>query len=315
MAMKFRPMLFLTVTNVQKDDSGTYTCEASNSYGSTTADVVIDVQYAPESAVTQSSQTAAVGTTVSLSCDTDSNPEPTRYAWSEGSTSLSLTGKVISISVESGSTTYTCRASNSVGESGNIDFLVTGTSSDTGSEPDTGASTGDTGTGLSVGVIVAIVLGILFILFIIILIIVCCICSGSCKKKDKKKSRITPKPLPVEKLKEQPAYIETSTPRYKARPYSNGLEPSIVSRKHVDVDMESSDGYGYGVVHGGNYPPETFRSTTSRFLLRAPPTAVESENGTIISVYDDSNHQMSKRKRPVHLSKEHTYAELEHYPS
>ncbi|XP_069115360.1 carcinoembryonic antigen-related cell adhesion molecule 5-like [Argopecten irradians] len=299
----------LTVTNVQKDDDGVYLCTATNSFGSTSATVTADVQYLPESAVTDPSLTAAVGASLSLSCDTDANPGATDYIWFKGSAILSITERVNSVQAESGTTTYTCRATNSIGTSSDITFTVTGTTSDSGSEPDTGASTGDTGTGLSVGVIVAIVLGILFLLFIIILIIVCCICSGSCKKKDKKKRRVVPTVVPDEKPREQPAYIETyTTPRHKPRPYS-GFEPSIISRKHVDVDMDSDENR-YGIVYGGNYP-DTNRSTTSRFLLRAPPTAVESENGTIISVYDDSNHVTSKRKRPVNLPTEHTYTELD----
>ncbi|XP_021370012.1 hemicentin-1-like [Mizuhopecten yessoensis] len=304
----------LNVPNAQKGNSGTYVCDATNAYGTTSTDVAVDIQYAPQSAVSQPSVSAAIGTSVSLSCDTDANPAATSYVWFDGSTQLAVTEKINSVEAGSAVKTYTCRATNDVGQSGDIVFTVTGTSTGGGGEPDTGASTGDTGTSLSTGVIVAIVLGIAFLLLIIIIIIVCCICSGSCKKKEKKKkkkSQITPKPEPevYETRTEQPIYhVETYTPRHKPRPYSE-FNPSIVSRKHVDVDMESSDGHGgYGYIYGNNYQAETQRSTTSRFVVRAPPSAVESENGTIISVYDDSRHLTSKRvKHPVHLSGEHTY--------
>lgn len=80
----------------------------------------------PLSAIAQSSISQAIGSPVSLSCDTLANPSATVWEWSYNGNSLTTTDKVLVVDMDSASDagTYTCRASNQVGQSANIDFTI-----------------------------------------------------------------------------------------------------------------------------------------------------------------------------------------------
>ena len=80
----------------------------------------------PLSAIAQSSISQAIGSPVSLSCDTLANPSATVWEWSYNGNSLTTTDKVLVVDMDSASDagTYTCRASNQVGKSANIDFTI-----------------------------------------------------------------------------------------------------------------------------------------------------------------------------------------------
>ena len=80
----------------------------------------------PQSAVTQASFTQTVGSPVTLRCDTKANPSATQWVWSYNGNALSNTNKelVVDMDTASDAGTYSCRASNTVGQSANIDFSI-----------------------------------------------------------------------------------------------------------------------------------------------------------------------------------------------
>jgi len=81
----------------------------------------------PETAVTQSSFTSSVGSALSLECKTNANPVPTSYKWTRAGLDISVTSRTHSITVESGTLSYACVATNSIGTSSSISFTVSGT--------------------------------------------------------------------------------------------------------------------------------------------------------------------------------------------
>ena len=67
----------LSLMNVQKSDSGIYTCRASNLLGTRVATVLVVVQFAPEFVVKPpSSLFVYIGQTVKINCSIKGDPQP-----------------------------------------------------------------------------------------------------------------------------------------------------------------------------------------------------------------------------------------------
>ena len=67
----------LSLVNVQKSDSGLYTCRASNLLGTRVATAMVVVYFAPEFVVRPPSVlTASIGETVKVNCSVKGDPQP-----------------------------------------------------------------------------------------------------------------------------------------------------------------------------------------------------------------------------------------------
>ncbi|KAL9951090.1 hypothetical protein ACROYT_G043686 [Oculina patagonica] len=117
----------LTITNVNRTDSGEYRCVASNSLGNDTSNAAtLNVQYPSEITAHPRNKTRKEGQNVTLSCNATGNPTPkiswtrngypvdtggnSRISFSEDSEQLTITNL---IRVNSGE--YRCEASNIIG--------------------------------------------------------------------------------------------------------------------------------------------------------------------------------------------------------
>ncbi|XP_020610523.1 roundabout homolog 1-like [Orbicella faveolata] len=115
----------LTITHVNRTDSGEFRCVASNSLGNDTSDAsTVDIQYQPEIAAHPQNQTRIEGDNVTLSCSVDGNPVPT-ISWTRDGSPVNTSG-TISISDDKKQLTisnvkrtdngnYRCVANNSLG--------------------------------------------------------------------------------------------------------------------------------------------------------------------------------------------------------
>ncbi|XP_020608169.1 roundabout homolog 1-like [Orbicella faveolata] len=118
-------MYNLTITHVNRTDSGEYRCVASNELGNDTSNVAtLDVQYPPEITVHPEAETKSEEENVTLSCKADGNPVPT-MSWTRNGFPVDQSGR-ISFSADKKQLTithvnrtdsgeYRCVASNSLG--------------------------------------------------------------------------------------------------------------------------------------------------------------------------------------------------------
>lgn len=111
--------LTLTLSQVTKEMSGNYYCEAHNDIGSGKKQVTLQVHYAPEPSEVQISPSPVKeGGTVVLTCVSPANPPPTNYTWFHNTIKMtSKTSKVFHIPkvLLSHAGNYSCLAENSVG--------------------------------------------------------------------------------------------------------------------------------------------------------------------------------------------------------
>ena len=116
--------------------------------------------------------TSPMDTTLPMSCNTVSYPEVTSYRWYNMNEEIvGMTSQVYNLDIDDDSdySTYTCYATNTVGTSEAIPFIVL-----PGLGPDVVVAMG---VGPTDWEILAILLGMLFLLLLILLIILCC-CLG-----------------------------------------------------------------------------------------------------------------------------------------
>ncbi|XP_020621161.1 protein sidekick-1-like [Orbicella faveolata] len=117
----------LTITNVNRTDSGEYRCLANNSLGNETSDVArLDVQYPPDITVDPQNTAVTEGDNVTLSCNVDGNPAPS-ISWTTDGFQVNTTiNSRISFSADKKQLTitkvkrtdngnYRCVANNSLG--------------------------------------------------------------------------------------------------------------------------------------------------------------------------------------------------------
>ncbi|XP_048241007.1 hemicentin-2-like isoform X2 [Haliotis rufescens] len=109
-------------SNISRSQGRNYTCTASNTQGSDSASVNVDVQYAPSISGLPTVQNVSEFSSLRIDCSTyttPGNPPTTSYTWTYGGSTVS-TGAVldrISISRNQGGN-YTCSASNTLTPSG-----------------------------------------------------------------------------------------------------------------------------------------------------------------------------------------------------
>ncbi|XP_021370011.1 hemicentin-1-like [Mizuhopecten yessoensis] len=278
----------LTISSIDRGHDGDYRCTATNSQGSDTATMTVNVRYRPVSTVTsaQASVVLSSGQSQTLQCNTVSNPSVSSYSWTKDGVSLtSATSQnyIVTISASSDYGTYSCYATNAVGQSNAIPFAVSSGTTGTTSGPATGASTAD--TGLTSGTIAAIILAILFILLILLLVICCCCMKGVCGKKEKKKRKIEPtvireEPKEIIRTIEIPRYVEKPfvyrEPAYREPAYREPVyretyrEPSAVSRQDVVIAEENFDILKYQTVPPSGTSIDDSLEHNHRRSFRAP---------------------------------------------
>ncbi|XP_051901304.1 carcinoembryonic antigen-related cell adhesion molecule 5-like [Pristis pectinata] len=106
----------LTITRVNKTDTGTYNCTVSNDYNSGSAAIYVQVNYGPDNVriVPPGPVVVDIGSRLTLNCSAQSVPSG-EYKWYNGTKNLQ-TGQEYTIetvsSVDSGS--YTCKVYNNV---------------------------------------------------------------------------------------------------------------------------------------------------------------------------------------------------------
>ncbi|XP_066015791.1 hemicentin-1-like isoform X2 [Pocillopora verrucosa] len=82
----------LTIRNVNRIDSGNYTCRGNNSVGADTSDAsTINVQFAPEISIHPRNVTIVRGDSVTFSCSVVGNPTPS-VVWEKDRKDLNVTG-------------------------------------------------------------------------------------------------------------------------------------------------------------------------------------------------------------------------------
>ncbi|XP_046579318.1 hemicentin-2-like isoform X6 [Haliotis rubra] len=120
----------LTRSSISRRQGGEYTCTVSNTVGSASALVNIDVTYSPQISGLPSSYQVTESTSLRLDCSTYTtrgNPSATNYTWLHGGSTVS-TGAVLtrsSISRRQGGA-YTCTVRNTVGsDSASVNVDVT----------------------------------------------------------------------------------------------------------------------------------------------------------------------------------------------
>ncbi|XP_071095627.1 cell adhesion molecule CEACAM2-like [Haliotis cracherodii] len=109
-------------SSISRSQGGNYTCTASNSGGSDSASVNVDVQYAPSISGLRTAQNVTEFSNLSMDCSTyttPGNPPTTSYTWTYGGSTVS-TGAVLDRSRISRSQggSYTCTVSNTLTPSG-----------------------------------------------------------------------------------------------------------------------------------------------------------------------------------------------------
>ncbi|XP_038669401.1 carcinoembryonic antigen-related cell adhesion molecule 1-like isoform X3 [Scyliorhinus canicula] len=149
----------LTIISVNRYDSGTYKCKASNDFNNKSGNTKLQVNYGPEDINITPPGPVQIeqGETLTLSCAASSVP-PATYEWYNGSRLLKTeqTYNIESMNLNAGGS-YTCRASNSITDkSTNTTIQITVQVSDQPSS-----------IKLSKGVIAAIVIVALLILGLI----------------------------------------------------------------------------------------------------------------------------------------------------
>uniref|UniRef100_A0A3P8PMH6 Ig-like domain-containing protein n=2 Tax=Astatotilapia calliptera TaxID=8154 RepID=A0A3P8PMH6_ASTCA len=124
------PVSIYHFTAISSEDSGNYSCKSENQYGQITSNSrFIDVKYAPKFPSVSVSPSAEIveGSSVTLTCSSDANPEA-NYTWyKEGEDSSKALGQNFTITEfrteHSGS--YYCNAQNSRGQHRSTLHLIT----------------------------------------------------------------------------------------------------------------------------------------------------------------------------------------------
>ncbi|XP_041372116.1 titin-like [Gigantopelta aegis] len=117
----------LTITPLQPEDSGEYLCEAVNSEGTGFSNMTLTVNYIPRAVRRISIIKAIPEQPVSLTCATSAYPKPTSYIWHHENKTLPETGRTLDIGPMKTNLSfgrYTCRATNRIGTSDPIVFIV-----------------------------------------------------------------------------------------------------------------------------------------------------------------------------------------------
>ncbi|XP_068685505.1 hemicentin-1-like isoform X2 [Montipora foliosa] len=112
----------LVLTNIQRNQSGEYRCEASNPCNVDTKVVTVDVQYQPEITYISARQTVNSGNVVNLNCTADGNPAAMVH-WTRLSDNSDVT-MPLAISGKEHEGNYRCTASNSVGSVSRVTSIV-----------------------------------------------------------------------------------------------------------------------------------------------------------------------------------------------
>ncbi|GCB76814.1 hypothetical protein scyTo_0015557, partial [Scyliorhinus torazame] len=149
----------LTIISVNRNNSGTYRCNASNDFSSNFGDTNLQINYGPEKVIItpQGPIQVELGKTLTLNCAAQSVP-PATYEWYNGSRLLKTgqTYNIESISLNADGS-YTCRANNNItNKSKNTTIQVTVQAVPSSVKK------------LSVGGIIAIVIAVLFVVALII---------------------------------------------------------------------------------------------------------------------------------------------------
>ncbi|XP_056013218.1 B-cell receptor CD22-like isoform X2 [Ostrea edulis] len=113
-----------TISNMEREASGTYSCTARNSIGiSTPVKVQVDVQYKPDVTITASPYRVVEGQSATMTCSVSAANPNTGITWSwiktDSPSNVLHTGSTYTISnIERGASgTYRCTATNSIGAS------------------------------------------------------------------------------------------------------------------------------------------------------------------------------------------------------
>ncbi|XP_046329113.2 hemicentin-2-like [Haliotis rufescens] len=109
-------------SSIRRSQGGQYTCTASNTEGSASSSVTVDIQYAPTIAALPSIFKVSETSHLKIDCSTYTtlgNPSTTSYGWTYGGSTVS-TGAVLDRSSirKSQAGLYTCTASNTLTPSG-----------------------------------------------------------------------------------------------------------------------------------------------------------------------------------------------------
>ncbi|CAH3134799.1 unnamed protein product, partial [Porites lobata] len=114
----------LTLTNVTREDSGQYVCEATNNVRTVPSDsATLNVQYQPEFNTHPQNKTKTEGENVTFTCDADGNPAPT-FSWTKDGSVVNTTSRItfnennktltITNVIRGDSGEYICVATNNV---------------------------------------------------------------------------------------------------------------------------------------------------------------------------------------------------------
>ncbi|XP_028399386.1 peroxidasin homolog [Dendronephthya gigantea] len=128
----------LSISNIEKKDSGTYRCEAKNLVSDEEKSIEIIVHYKPIiTAINIAPKTAKIGELVNITCEFDGLPVPDIKIEKSGSNSSIADSKMHTIQdvKKDDAGTYVCVAKNSIGSDSKSDTLIV-------TEP----TTGPTGT-------------------------------------------------------------------------------------------------------------------------------------------------------------------------
>nr|KAG5686471.1 hypothetical protein BaRGS_030053 [Batillaria attramentaria] len=161
-------------------------CEASNSKGSASKTVALDVLYKPIASSSLSNVSTPIGGTVTINCDTDSNPEPTSYEWTHNGQVVGTTQRIqITVDNTTDLGSYECRATNSEGTSDPpiVVYISKGTTPKSGSSTDESA--------LPTATLVLIIIICIIVFVVIVLMIIYCLCH----QKIKRDKRVGPAPI------------------------------------------------------------------------------------------------------------------------
>ncbi|KAM9468094.1 sialoadhesin-like isoform 2-T4 [Clarias gariepinus] len=117
----------LTINTTDSTQSGLYYCRAQNQHGDHNSSVYLDVQYGPTGMSVSASPCSSVvtGSSVSLSCSSDANPEVLSYTWYRENGEQIGTGDHLTINITdfTHSGLYYCRAQNQHGDHNSSVYL------------------------------------------------------------------------------------------------------------------------------------------------------------------------------------------------
>ncbi|KAK7106149.1 hypothetical protein V1264_017439 [Littorina saxatilis] len=110
----------LTLNDVNRNQNGAYTCEATNVVGLGAKDIVLDIKYGPGNSVSftpdKASHSAEENSDLSVTCSADCKPE-CEYVWKRGLTEVALTPVLYLEAIQRKQAgTYSCTANNEVSQ-------------------------------------------------------------------------------------------------------------------------------------------------------------------------------------------------------